>query len=235
MRPGSTLVQLAPTLILIVACFLLGEIALSPASPGANANASGVAAVTRGRSGSSTMIRSRTCGSRSRSAAAARRRCRGCARSSAATARTSTSEATRFVSFESVGRGEPRFATSAGSRGQPAARSRIWPSSAPPSRSPTKAGTTRTTPSRSETGARAPPRSPAPTATRRSRSPAARAASRCRSGHHTPADRPSTSIPRRSQRAAGFAVEAIRLLDRDLGRSEGTKPAAAEPAASSAG
>jgi hypothetical protein len=38
------LVQLAPTLILIVACFLLGEIALSPASPGANSNASGVAA-----------------------------------------------------------------------------------------------------------------------------------------------------------------------------------------------
>lgn len=37
--------QLPQTLILIVASFLLGEIALSPASPGANANASGVAAV----------------------------------------------------------------------------------------------------------------------------------------------------------------------------------------------
>ncbi len=39
------LLQLLPTFALIVACFLLGEIALSPASPGANANASGVAAV----------------------------------------------------------------------------------------------------------------------------------------------------------------------------------------------
>ncbi len=38
-------VQLVPTFVLIVACFALGEIALSPASPGANANASGVAAV----------------------------------------------------------------------------------------------------------------------------------------------------------------------------------------------
>jgi hypothetical protein len=37
--------QLPQTLILIVACFLLGEAALSPASPGAGTNASGVAAV----------------------------------------------------------------------------------------------------------------------------------------------------------------------------------------------
>jgi hypothetical protein len=37
--------QLPQTLVLIVACFLLGEIALSPASPGANTNGSGVAAV----------------------------------------------------------------------------------------------------------------------------------------------------------------------------------------------
>lgn len=40
-----SIVQLPPTMVLIVAAFLLGEIGLSPTSPGANSNASGVAAV----------------------------------------------------------------------------------------------------------------------------------------------------------------------------------------------
>ena len=82
------LVQLAPTLILIVACFLLGEIALSPASPGANANASGVAAVARVAAAARRRSARPASASRSRSAAAVRRRCRGCARSFAAIARS---------------------------------------------------------------------------------------------------------------------------------------------------
>ena len=51
-------------------------------------------------------------------------------------------------------------------------------------------------------------------------------------GHHTPADTPESLDPAAIGRAAEFAVEAIRLLDRDLGRSR--QSAEAEPAATSA-
>ncbi len=51
-------------------------------------------------------------------------------------------------------------------------------------------------------------------------------------GHHTPDDVPEAIDPAAIARAAGFAVEATRLLDRDLGRS---RQAAVEPAATSAG
>ncbi len=106
-------VQLLPTLILIVACFLLGEIALSPASPGANANASGVAAVMEalrildGDPPENLQVDVVLCGGGETTMQGMRSFVRG-------HRKELDKKATRFVSFESVGRGEPRFALSQG-------------------------------------------------------------------------------------------------------------------------
>ena len=58
-------------------------------------------------------------------------------------------------------------------------------------------------------------------------------------GHHTPSDSPDLVDPEAIDRAATFAVEVVRLLDRDLGRAAGDGGAgpspAAVPAATSAG
>ena len=52
-------------------------------------------------------------------------------------------------------------------------------------------------------------------------------------GHHTPADVPASVDSEAVERAARFAVEAIRLLDRELGRDGAAEAtAAAGPAAS---
>ena len=105
--------QLPQTLVLIVAVFLLGEIALSPASPGANANASGVAAVLEAvrrldsDPPSSLRIDALVCGAGETTMEGMRaylRRHR----------REIDRERTWFVSLESVGRGGPRWAVSQG-------------------------------------------------------------------------------------------------------------------------
>ena len=117
------LVQLAPTLILIVACFLLGEIALSPASPGANANASGVAAVTESLrlldADPLTNLRVEValCGGGETTMQGMRSFVRS-------HRKDFDREDTRFISFESVGLGAAPLRHLRGPRGQPAARSR---------------------------------------------------------------------------------------------------------------
>ena len=190
-------VQLVPTLVLIVACFALGEIALSPASPGANANASGVAAGARGgppaRRGPAREPRASTCCS----AAAARRRCRGSARSSARTARSSTgrrrgsSPSSRSAAASRVSRSPGGLAVSLPLDPQLAELCAVVAIAHDerPGRLRRRADPRRP---------RAPQRSsPAPTAIRRSRSPAVSPARALPAGHHTPAD---TAGQRRSRR-----------------------------------
>ena len=229
------LVQLAPTLILIVACFLLGEIALSPASPGANANASGVAAVTESLrlldADPLTNLRVEValCGGGETTMQGMRSFVRG-------HRKDFDREDTRFISFESVGLGAPRFATSEGlavslplDRGlaELCAAVALADESGDDDGEGNDAGPIRDG------------RTSAAAIARAYRYPAI--AITCREGreplparHHTPADTPDAVDPAAVERAARFAVAAVRLLDRDLGRSEGTKPAVGEPAATSA-
>ena len=221
-------VQLVPTLVLIVACFALGEIALSPASPGANANASGVAAaletarlldedppgnlrveVVLAGGGETTMQGLPLVRSRPSQGARPRR---------------------HPVRVVRVGR--PR--TSRDSRSAAASRSACRsihssPSSARRSRSPAT----------DDEGFDAEPirdaRATAAIVARAHRYPAI--AITCRepglalpAGHHTPDDVPANVDPAAIARAARLAADAIRLLDRDLGRA-GAAKTAAEPAA----
>jgi hypothetical protein len=137
---------------------------------------------------------------------------------------------TRFVSFESVGRGEPRFALSGG-----------LAVSLP--LDPKLAELCAAVAIAHDTGADAfdaePRRDGRATAAIVARAYRyAAIAITCRepgealpAGHHTPADVPSSVDPEAVERAARFAVEAIRLLDRDLGREPSVPTAAAGPEA----
>jgi hypothetical protein len=228
------LVQLAPTLILIVACFLLGEIALSPGSPGANANASGVVAVTEAlrRLDDDPLANLRVevalCGGGETTMQGMRSFIRS-------HRKDLDREETRFISFESVGHGTPRFATSGGLAVSLPLDSRLaelCAAVALAEESADDGDDDRAGPIRDG-------RTSAAAIARAYRYPAI--AITCRdggealpAGHHTPSDSPDSVDPAAIERAAGFAVAAIRLLDRDLGRSKPGQ-AAAGPAASSAG
>ncbi len=206
--------QLPQTLILIGATFLLGEIALSPASPGANANASGVAALLEAvrqldadrperlavdaaicGGGETTMqgMRSFVCGHRDDLDRAT----------------------TYFVSLESVGRGDPRYIVSQGL----AVSLPLDPELASLCEAIEIAdGGERLRPSSMRDGgisaalvARA-HGYPAIAITAREGDEAVPVA------HHTPGDTPARIQPEAIERAATFAVELIRLLDRDLAR-----------------
>ena len=229
--PWLDAVQLVPTLILIVACFVLGEIALSPASPGANANASGVAAVTEAlrlldaEPLENLRVEAALCGGGETTMQGMRSFVRSHRKELG-------KKSTRFVSFESVGRGEPRFAISGGAA-----------VSLPldPDLAELCAAVAIAHDSGDDSYDAEPIRDARPSAALTARAygyPAI--AITCRegrealpAGHHTPADVPEHTDPAAIQRAAEFAVEAIRLLDRDLGRAAPTP--AAEPAATSAG
>ena len=205
--------QLPQTLILIVAAFLLGEIALSPASPGANANASGVAAVLAALrrldgdrpstlavdavivgGGETTMEGMRAYMLRHR--------------------KELDRERTWFVSFESVGRGDPRYIGSQG-----------LAISLP--MDPELLGICEAL---SEADAETPRAEPLRDG-RISAACVARAFGfravpiTCREPGralpeylHTPADTPANVDPDSIEAAASFAVDAVRLLDRDLAR-----------------
>jgi hypothetical protein len=220
-------VQLVPTLVLIVACFALGEIAVSPASPGANANASGVAAAIEAARLlnedrlENLRVEVLLCGGGETTMQGFR--------SFVRTHRKELDRATtRFVSFESVGRGQPRFALSGGlavslpldtalaelCAAVAIARDADEDFDAEPIRDA---------------------RATAAIVARAYRFPAI--AITCREdgralppGHHTPAELLDTVDPEAVERAAQLAADAIRLLDRDLGRAPAAKPAA-EPAA----
>ncbi len=218
--------QLPPTMVLIVACFLLGEIALSPASPGANANASGVAAVLEALrrvdeqptdhvrveaallgAGETTMEGMRALLRRHRT--------------------DLDPEATWFISLESVGRGDPRYLVSQG----PAA-------SLPMDRELVELCAVLCEPAAPEEEPRAEPlrdgRLSAAFAARTRGYPAL--AITCREDdlalprhHHTPRDTPAEVDPAAILRASSLAVDVIRLLDRELGRRQGGVPDALEP------
>ncbi len=220
-------VQLVPTLILIVACFALGEIALSPASPGANANASGVAAALEvarlfdedppgnlrvelvlAGGGETTMqgFRSFVRGHRKQLDPAT----------------------TRFVSFESVGRGQPRFALSGGLAVSLPLDTQLAELCAAVAIAHDGEGAFDAEPIRDA-------RATAAIVARAHRYPAI--AITCRepglalpAGHHTPDDVPANVDPAAIACAARLAADVIRLLDRDLGRG-GAVSAAGEPAA----
>jgi hypothetical protein len=227
------LVQLAPTLILIVASFLLGEIALSPASPGANSNASGVAAAIESLRLldadplTNLRVEIALCGGGETTMQGMRSFVRS-------HRKDFDREDTRFISFESVGRGTPRFAISEGL----AVSLPLDPGLAELCAAVALAdadgneGDEGDAPGPIRDG-----RISAAAIARAYRFPAI--AITCRegrealpAGHHTLADTPDALDPAAIERAAAFAVAAVRLLDRDLGRS---KRAATEPAATSAG
>ena len=218
--------QLPQTLVLIVAVFLLGEIALSPASPGANANASGVAALLEAvrrldsDPPSSLRIDALVCGAGETTMEGMRaylRRHR----------REIDRKATWFVSLESVGRGHPRWAVSQG----PAISLPMDPELTEICEALAAGG----------------PEGPAPEPMRDGRTSAAFVARAngyrslaitCRESgralpehHHTPGDTVDRVDPEAVAAASGLAVDVARVLDRDLSRrSGGTRPVTAEPA-----
>lgn len=214
--------QLPQTLILIVSCFLLGEIALSPASPGANANASGVAALLEALrrldadppehlrveavvvgAGETTMQGMRAFVRRHRKRLA--------------------KDETWFISLESAGRGEPRFIVSQGlavsvpldrelaglvdalagdeegdRRAQPMRDGRISAALV------ARAYGYRALPLTSREEGRALPKF-----------------------HHSPADTPDEVDPKSIAAVAALAADTVRLLDRDVGRDAGSANEAA--------
>jgi len=208
--------QLPQTLILIVACFALGEIALSPASPGANVNASGVAAVLAAvrrldaDPPASLAVDVAICGAGETTMQGMRCFVR-------AHRKQLREEGAIVVSLESVGRGDPRFAVSQG----PAV-------SLPMDRE--LAGLCEAI--ALAAGPEDPPIAPIRTGTTSAAYVAAAHKLRamaitCREeghalpqAHHTPRDTPAAVDPAAIERAAAFAERLVRLLDRDLTRAK---------------
>ncbi|MFN8113919.1 MAG: M28 family peptidase [Solirubrobacterales bacterium] len=221
-------VQLVPTMVLIVACFALGEIALSPASPGANANASGVAAAIEtarlldADPLENVRVELALCGGGETTMEGFRSFIR--------THRKELDRATtRFVSFESVGRGQPRFALSGGLAVSLPLDTGLAELCAAVAIARDADDDFDAEPIRDA-------RATAAIVARAYRYPAM--AITCRedgralpAGHHTPADLPDAVDPASVERAARLAADAIRLLDRDLGRAQAATTPAAEPAA----
>ncbi|KAA0272163.1 MAG: M28 family peptidase [Acidobacteria bacterium] len=218
-------VQLVPTLILVGASFALGEIALSPAAPGANANASGVAAALetirllgadppRGLAVELLLI------------GGGETTMEGMGAFLRAHRRDLDRARVRFVSFESVGRGAPRYALSGGL----AVSLPLDPGLAAACEA---AG--------GDENAAGPIRDARITAAIVARAHRFRAiAITCREpghalpvGHHTPGDRPETVDGAAVRAAAALAAGAIRLLGRD--REPAGAPEAAKPLGRAAG
>ncbi len=219
--------QLPQTLILIVAVFLLGEIALSPASPGANANASGVAAVLdairrlEADPPASLAVDALLCGAGETTMEGMRNHLRR-------HRREIDRESTWFVSLESVGRGDPRWAVSQG----PAISLPMDPELAGICAALAEG-----------TGAE-PMRDGRTSAAFVARANGYRGlAITCREPdralpehHHTPADTPDRVNPAAVASASALAVDVIRVLDRELSRRRapareaGSEPAVATPA-----
>ena len=205
--------QLPQTLILIVAAFLLGEIALSPASPGANANASGVAAVLAalrrldGDRPSTLAVDAVIVGGGETTMEGMRaylRRHR----------KELDRERTWFVSFEAVGRGRPRYIGSQGLAISLPMDSELLAicealseaDAETPRAEPLRDGRISAACVARAFGFRAVPIT-------------CRESGRALPEHlHTPADTPANVDPDSIEAAASFAVDVVRLLDRDLGR-----------------
>ncbi len=217
--------QLPQTLVLIIACFLLGEIALSPASPGANANASGVAAVLdvlrRIDADPPENLRVEAV-----IAGAGESTEQGMRAFVRAHRKELAKEETWFISFESVGRGEPRFVVSQGpavslpmDRGLGGLLAALAEAegddngddgAAAPRAKPMRDGRTSAAFVARAGGYRALPLT--------CREPGRALPEH----HHTPADTPDAVDPDAVAAVAALAADAVRLLDRDVGRSTGS-------------
>jgi hypothetical protein len=209
-------VQLVPTLVLIVASFALGEIALSPASPGANANASGVAAALE----AARLLDAdspRNVGVELLLIGGGETTMEGMRAFLHAHRKDLDRARVRFVSFESVGRGAPRYALSGGLAVSLPLDSELADACAALAAAGEDAdGESATRPLRDA-------RVSAAVVARAHRYRAI--AITCRepgralpAGHHTPADRPEEVDEATVKAAAELAAGAIRLLDRDLAR-----------------
>ena len=204
--------QLPQTLILIAACFVLGEIALSPASPGANANASGVAAVLDvlrrldADPPENLRVEAVVVGAGETTMEGMRAFVRSHRKRLAR-------DATWFISLESVGRGEPRFLLSQG----PAVSLPMDPRLAglvdaidgedgEPRAEPIRDGGTSAAFVARAYGYKALPLT--------AREPGRALPEH----HHTPEDTPAETDPASIAAVAALAADTIRLLDRDLGR-----------------
>ena len=216
--------QLPQTLVLIVACFLLGEIALSGAAPGANVNASGVSAVLTAarRLGadppSVLSVELALCGGGETTMQGMREFVR-------AHSSELERDSTWFVSLEAVGRGEPRFCVSQGpavstplDRNLVSLAEAIALASDDGGIAPLRTGGT------SAAYMAAARRYPALAITCREGE-----AATLPDGHHTSRDTAENLDPESIRAAASFAEQLIRLLDRDLARRRA--PDRSEPVA----
>lgn len=222
------LLQLPQTLILIAASFLLGEIALSPASPGANANASGVAALTEvvrrldAEPPAELAVDALLCGGGETTMEGMRAFLR-------AHRRELDRDRTWFISLASVGRGDPRYALSQGlAVSLPLEGELIALCQA----IEIADGGERLRPAAVRDGAIS-----AALVARAHGYPAIAVTSREGKEpmpllHHTPEDTPERVDPQAIDRAASFTVELVRLLDRDLARR--SRSARRAPAATAA-
>ncbi len=215
--------QLPQTLILIVACFLLGEIALSPASPGASSNASGVAALFEalrridGDPPANLRVEAAICGGGETTMQGMRALLRG-------PGRKLDAAHAYFLSLETVGAGEPRWLLSQGPAvslpldAELAGLCEVLTAAAGRSGGPMRDGRTS-----AAFVARA----------YRFRSLALTCREPGRAlpdGFHTPRDLPGAVDPAAVEAAAELAAGLVRLLDRDLGRREARPAEAATPA-----
>ncbi|MCB8969682.1 MAG: M28 family metallopeptidase [Solirubrobacterales bacterium] len=208
--------QLPQTLILIVACFLLGEIALSPASPGANANASGVAGLleTLRRIDAEPPEHLRVEAVVAGAGETTMQGMRAFVRSNRARL---AKDSTWFLSLEEIGRGGPRFVVSQGpavSLPMDRGLSGLFDALAEENEDgderraePMRDGRTSAAFVARAYGYRALPLT--------SREPGRALPSH----HHTPDDLPEEVDPGAIAAVADMAADAIRLLDRDLGRA----------------
>jgi peptidase M28-like protein len=216
--------QLPQTLLLIVACFLLGEIALSPASPGANTNASGVAALLDAlrrldaEPPANLRVEAVVCGAGETSMQGMR-----------SFVRAHRGDLDRasiwFVSLESVGRGEPRWVVSQG----PAV-------SVPMDRELSELCAAL---AEADEGRAEPMRDGRTSAAYIARAYKFRALPvTCREpgralpeDFHTPKDTPDGVDPAAIAAAASLTADLVRLLDRDVGRRKAKPASEPEPSA----
>lgn len=219
-----SVLQLPQTLILVAAMFALGEIALSPASPGANANASGTAAVLAAarrldaEPPENLAVDVLLCGG----GETTMQGMRSFVRSHREGLDRGT---TRFVSLESVGRGDPRFVRSQGlaiSLPMDPELGRLCEAIALAGSDPDHEAAGMRDGSISAAWVARAYGYPAIAITAREEGRA------LPPDHHTPADVPADLDPAAIERAATFAEQLVRLLDRDLARTAGT--ATQEPA-----
>lgn len=212
-------IQLLPTMVLIVAAFMLGEIGLSPLSPGANGNASGVAAALRTRqlladeSLRRLQVHVLLAGGGETTSQGLRnflRRHR----------RELPRDRTWVLALDSAGIGEPRYVTlEVPALAQSADRTLIELGEALSAGQQHGDGALRLGPA-SAAGMAGSLGYPAIALTAREEGEFTAA------GHHTPADRPSRLSVESIEAVAELAADMVRLLDRDLARRGGREPGA---------